>query len=521
MNSINIGDGDGIHGETCVEFPELRRLNYFFGQMLSVQDFQTEQAFFREKLKLHNRCLHGYGVVCGLLVEPLPIPKECDAKELEEERKLWEELEKLLAQKAASPPPAVPTASAKPPVLSAPGAEAHSAAASTTAQGPPAVSTATANQAPAAPPASPPADLDAQIETLRRRLADFYKLKCREEPHTCVRICCGLALDCHGNELVVRRPLLVDLVQWLSPADYQRVKQGAHELYVSICFCEQGADPVRPVLSGTCGATPECTYGKWQEGVRVAVTVDPPAVDARCETCCEACADCCLLLARIDCFFPGHELRSDHIHNEVRRRLSVYPPTTITGINWRHGHHYTPYEASELLGTGNGDDVRSKGLEIRFSRPVLASTIRPGVMDMWVVEGGTRGGRSGNIYHKAGEFVDKPHEGLVDHIFYRDRTMDTLEPGDRLLIILRADFILDKCCQSVDGENTGGRVPFIKEYAEKLGLYPRHEECNIPPLGYAPWRSGNGKPGGTFESWFFIREREHERESERRHGGAR
>src|SRR6516162_5603599 len=97
--------GNGVHGEGCLEFPELRRLNYFFGQMLNVQDFQTEQNFFREKLKLHNRCLHGYGVVCGLSVEPVPVPKECDEKQEAEERELWEQLEKLLAEKAA--PPAV------------------------------------------------------------------------------------------------------------------------------------------------------------------------------------------------------------------------------------------------------------------------------------------------------------------------------------------------------------------------------------------------------------------------------
>src|SRR5450432_1324478 len=63
--------------DRCTAVPEFDRLNYFYGQMLSARDFKSEQDFFREKLKLHNRCLHGYGVVCGLevcAVEPPPKP---------------------------------------------------------------------------------------------------------------------------------------------------------------------------------------------------------------------------------------------------------------------------------------------------------------------------------------------------------------------------------------------------------------------------------------------------------------
>ena len=61
----------------CVQVPEFERLNFFYGQMLSAADFRSEQAYFREKMKLHNRCLHGWGVVCGLEVEPLPVAPVC------------------------------------------------------------------------------------------------------------------------------------------------------------------------------------------------------------------------------------------------------------------------------------------------------------------------------------------------------------------------------------------------------------------------------------------------------------
>lgn len=44
---------------------KFKRLNYYHGMLLTEQDFQAEQYYFREKMKLHNR-LHGYGVVWGL-----------------------------------------------------------------------------------------------------------------------------------------------------------------------------------------------------------------------------------------------------------------------------------------------------------------------------------------------------------------------------------------------------------------------------------------------------------------------
>jgi hypothetical protein len=494
------------YSEALLNIPEFRRLKYFFGQMLGAQDFQAEQDFFREKMKLHNRCLHGYGVVCGLLAEPVPIPKDCTAAEEAHERQLWERLEQLLSQKAATPP-----ASQTPP----PAAPAQPAP----AQSPPALPAVTPPRD--ASTNSPAVNLDAEIEALRRELGDFYKRHCREEPRTKIRIECGLAFDCQGNELAVRRPLNVDLLQWLSPIDLQRVKHGATKLYVSLCYCERPVDPVRPVSSDACGATPDCVFSKLQDSFRVQVTVDCPAEDTRCGSCCEPCVEKCLLLAEITDFCPDHPLHEWQIHNGVRRPISLYLPTTIIGISWHTGGHYTQEEAKTLMGTREHEERHSRGLEIRFSRPVLASTIRPGVADIWIIEGGR--GRRGQIYNKDFRFHEKPRHGLIDRIFLQDITDETLEPGDRVLITLRTEFILDTCCRPVDGENVGGKVPTIHEYAERYGPrpdeypdehpqdgrpHPHQGPCAIPPRGYLPWTSGNGTPGGTFVSWFFIRERE-------------
>ncbi len=42
------------------------RPNYFNGQLLTAADLTSEQEYFRQKLKRHNRFLHGRGVVYGL-----------------------------------------------------------------------------------------------------------------------------------------------------------------------------------------------------------------------------------------------------------------------------------------------------------------------------------------------------------------------------------------------------------------------------------------------------------------------
>jgi hypothetical protein len=45
-----------------------RRNNFFAGRLLSAADLELEQNYFRSKLKLHNRLMHGFGIVSGLEV---------------------------------------------------------------------------------------------------------------------------------------------------------------------------------------------------------------------------------------------------------------------------------------------------------------------------------------------------------------------------------------------------------------------------------------------------------------------
>ncbi len=48
------------------------RLNYYYGKLMTVDDFQTEQGYLNEKRWLLNRMATGWGVVCGLKVERNP-----------------------------------------------------------------------------------------------------------------------------------------------------------------------------------------------------------------------------------------------------------------------------------------------------------------------------------------------------------------------------------------------------------------------------------------------------------------
>ncbi len=65
MSDTNTTD---IADVQCESFPTFRRNNYFYGKLLTVNDFRMEQQYFINKQRLANRLIHGVGVVCGLQV---------------------------------------------------------------------------------------------------------------------------------------------------------------------------------------------------------------------------------------------------------------------------------------------------------------------------------------------------------------------------------------------------------------------------------------------------------------------
>jgi hypothetical protein len=366
------------------------RLSYFYGQMLGHHELSTEQRYHRDKHELHNRCLHGHGVVCGLAVIP---------------------------------------------------------------------------------PAAPATDTTVVVE-------------------------CGLAIDPAGHDVIVRTPITVDLFKSLSAADQARLdEQNGTTLWISACFQEQRINPTRPVLPDACGAAPDCMYGMIREGVCIVVTVDEPVGDTRCDACCEAIdekVDPCVLLARIDGFKKGQPLAATAIHNEVRRAIATWVPTTITGINWTHGGSYTASpNAKQLLGdAGSG----SGGLEIQFSADVQAESIVDGVIDVFRLR------PNGDVAYIAGKVT--PGATARSLIFRRDANSASFDPGDRISIALHSSFLLDMCCRPIDGTHVGGRVPLLPN-ADAGSTTPQTTVCLTPPRGFV-WTSGVGTAGGDFLSWFTV-----------------
>lgn len=411
------------HGEFNVD--SFRRLRYFHGQMLTANDFQREQSYFREKLKLRVRCLLGYGVVCGLHVEPVHDSDDDKAKD--------------------------------------------------------------------APAEDAPAD---DKETGQHRKAK-------------VRITSGLGVDCDGNEIVVRGACVVDL--WEALHDDERTTAGK-SVWVGVEYTEKAVEKTKTVYNSACGDNSDCQFGWTEESFVVKVTTHEPPEDERCETCCTPCDHKTLWLARIDQVHWHLPVRESQIHMNIRRPFGKFVPTVITGINWRHGYTYTVDEAKELLGT----QKEHGGLVVRFSDDVRVDSLQPGVVDIQVIEGGA--GRNADTWYMGGKF-EEPDEGEFTKQFrFRQTTRETLQDGDRVLVTVRAAFILDRCCRPVHGTNVGGKVPFFRrqrdadasggnpEPSTEPEPTPESDGCLVPPSGIGPWTSGSGAGGDVFESWFFITE---------------
>jgi hypothetical protein len=51
---------------TQLDSVALERVKYFSRQLLTADDMTADQDYFRNKMRRHNRYLHGWGVVCGM-----------------------------------------------------------------------------------------------------------------------------------------------------------------------------------------------------------------------------------------------------------------------------------------------------------------------------------------------------------------------------------------------------------------------------------------------------------------------
>jgi len=183
------------------------------------------------------------------------------------------------------------------------------------------------------------------------------------------------------------------------------------------------------------------------------------------------------------------------VRPELRRLLARRDLTTITAVGWVHNGLYGRGAAERLLGGGVG---------VRFSHPVRAATLVNGVADLLVYEGGP--GRRDAMYYKAVNLETTSGQELVDEVTVRVPEPEGFNDGDRILLRLRCDFVLDECCRAVAGAHLGGGVPFDPEldHGDVTHPLPAIPPCPSPPDRGGLWRSGNGVEGGAWESWVHV-----------------
>jgi hypothetical protein len=299
----------------------------------------------------------------------------------------------------------------------------------------------------------------------------------------------GAALDCHGNEIVVRNPREVVLNALLCEDELRQLCEQPATVYLTLCFHEQPIDPSRPLLAAGCEPVPACEYGRVLETYRICASTRRPDPGPACEPCCGACGDHCLELAAVVDFDPAAPIERWQLDLSGRRPLARHDLAEISAINWVHGRTYSREGATALL---------ADGIEVRFSRPVQVASLRENVVELTTIESG--GGRSAGMYNVDGEFVDLPDCALTDRFVFRSTTDETLQYGDRVIITIRGDFIVDECCRALDANHIGGHVPTI-------------DDCPAQPIDShtgpvcPPRPSGNGTEGGEFVSWIFVQER--------------
>jgi hypothetical protein len=377
---------------------------YFDGKFMTARDFRADPDYLLSRHRLHQRLLHGWGVVCGLRVRHHPRP-EC--------RKRW----------------AVITS--------------------------------------------------------------------------------GIAIDCYGRELILERDTAFELPLphpgHEPSAQPVQAEQAQYEPFFICLQYREIAVEEMPVLyhEGLCDPTrkeanrvrekaaivvrrsddfqPDC-WARPGGGMKAECIDDcgeelPGPANVCLEPRCP-CGDT-VPLARI-CVDPADEEHQFEIDMRGRRELPPAPQhlTHIVGTSWKHGGRLTIHDLREQRGR----------LQIRFDRRLLHGVgDATGVNEFtFLVEW---------INPLAGERdvvrYDPSHPPALeddclavftihpDYYRYHESTI----AGATVYITLKCDFILDCHRHPVDGAHLRGQLP-----------------------------SGDGVPGGQFESWFRVVHREEEEE---------
>jgi hypothetical protein len=305
---------------------------------------------------------------------------------------------------------------------------------------------------------------------------------------------CGLAIDCCGREIVVPKDVVTE------PLDWDGRKTHEYVGLLALTYRETLTEKVPVLYSPEACGTPPMEYGRIREGYELSwhwITKDQlgewgwlvpgdcgpdektPEGKKTPRPCHDTHEKCCLdtdcpkehvvPLAVIDVDSADELVETGRINVRGRRVIAQarHQLTHICDINWEHGGFMRVSDIGEL--------------RVRFDRPLLPPEhpSRPG----------PRGVNERTFMVQYGEQLDDRPTEDFDFVEYAERpsldadgctaTYRILRPGKYrnhvIHITLRCDFILDCERRPVDGDHLAGELP-----------------------------SGNGVPGGTFESWFRV-----------------
>jgi hypothetical protein len=447
--------------EPACESIATRRNRYYTGRYLTAHDFRLEQGYFLNRHRLHNRLLHGWGIVCGLEVRPHPNPNcanhvivqpgiaiDCCGREI-----ILEEPQVVVVWDPDNPPRHRPRPAPQP----EPPAEPHAYAETPEQEGkdeasydPDKEGYDPKQQAPEPePPAKPPHRAEEPAYLI-------YVCYCEKETEFAPALyddgTCGG--DACGSERLEANRICEEAC--LHVIEWDAANRKAH------AGCWPGEERTPQPCRDDCDAGPQPTRTGCLEP------------DCRCDLCVP------LALVRPVSGRRGYGIVEESLDFSGRPELGTPAEylTHIAGLNWPHGGRVALSELRDPDGM-NGQ------LRITFDRKLLPADPKATGTAVGINEStfAVQVHRKADVQyglamlHNDGTPPYLDEDGCTAVFTIDDELLEGYQnlSGALLHVILRCDFVLDCHRRPVDGEHLKGMLP-----------------------------SGDGRGGGTFESWFWI-----------------
>ena len=431
------------------EIGPFSRNSYYTGKLLTERDLTDEQRYQIDKLRLHQLGLHGWGVGCGLKVVPEP---NCPAQYVKIEPGLaidgaGREIYVRSCIRVELPKSQKPltTPDPSPPEYPAPenyAPETYAAEGTTYAD-------------PSAP--EPYSEAPKHCPDTSDLYVRLRYIECETEFTPAPFDECACNADGQKPSRIVEA-YQVDVLE-TKPDDWDKI---ANSLDECVDDCEE---LYGQILYG-------CPKICWPEYIPLAVirnyapgaTVAAAMIDNRCSRP----------------LLPSTR-RLDQLIRCILDKLPIRTTTRICEINWSHGSSYSCNDFHRLF-VENTHGLQE--FEVTFSAAVNASCLNPQVFQATVVRH-HRGNEEEGFCQRVPAAVTASHDGTKFSLrIDKNYANGCLRGfGFDLFLTLRCDVVLDHWGVPVDGEllaRLDGPTPVVK-----------------PP-------TGNGIPGGTFESWIRV-----------------